>query len=163
MAEDRLMDAGTITVQMHIPVAPSSLAFQHSEKLSAMDLTRLDGYMDGAGRLQIKSGTASEAWFDIDVMGGHAHGAVRGVYRNLQVSVVDQDPGSDKGANRVAAILTNHLKVRNENLPDKAGALKAGKSVMLAGRRRRFCSLPGSRSARASWIWSVCKRARSHR
>lgn len=127
-AEGRLMDAGTMTVQMRIPVAPSTLAFQYSGKLSAMDLTRLDEYMDGSGRIQIRSGSASEALFDIDVVGGHAHGAVRGVYRDLQVKVVDRDTGSERGvANRVATILTNHLKVRNENTPDKAGVLKAGK------------------------------------
>ena len=128
MAEGRLMDAGTLTVQMHIPVAPSTLAFHYSGKLSAMDLTRLDEYMEGAGRIQIKSGSASEAWFDIDVVGGHAHGALRGVYRDLQVKVVDGDTGSESGVtNRVATILTNQLKVRNENTPDKAGVVKAGK------------------------------------
>ena len=128
LAEGRLMDAGTMTVQMRIPVAPSTLAFQYSGKLSAMDLTRLDEYMDGSGRIQIKSGSASEALFDIDVVGGHAHGALRGVYRDLQVTVVDRDTGSERGVtNRVATILTNQLKVRNENTPDKAGALKAGK------------------------------------
>ena len=127
-AEGRLMDAGTMTVQMRIPVAPSTLAFQYSGKLSAMDLTRLDGYMDGSGRIQIRSGSASEASFDIDVVGGHAHGALRGVYRDLHVTVVDRDTGSEKGVtNRVATILTNQLKVRNENTPDKSGALKAGK------------------------------------
>ena len=128
LAEGRLMDSGTMTVQMRIPVAPSTLAFQYSGKLSAMDLTRLDEYMDGSGRIQIRSGSASEALFDIDVVGGHATGAVQGVYRDLQVRIVDQDTGSEKGVtNRVATILTNHLKVRNENTPDKTGALKAGK------------------------------------
>ena len=128
LAEGRLMDAGTMTVQMRIPVTPSTLGFQYSGKLSAMDLTRLDEYMDGSGRIQIRSGSASEALFDIDVVGGHARGALRGMYRDLQVTVVDRETGSERGAtNRVATILTNHLKVRNENTPDKAGALKAGK------------------------------------
>jgi hypothetical protein len=127
-AECRLMDAGTLTVEMRIPVAPSALAFHYSGKLSAMDLTRLDEYMDGAGRIQIKSGNASEAWFDIDVVDGHAHGALRGVYRDLQVKVVDGDTGSAGGVtNKVATLLTNQLKVRKENTPDQAGAVKAGK------------------------------------
>ena len=128
MAEGRLMDAGTMTVQMHIPVAPSTLAFHYSGKLSAMDLTRLDDYMDGSGRIQIRSGSASEAWFDIDVVAGQAHGSVRGVYQDLHVKIVDLDTGSERGvANRVATMLTNHLKLRAENKPDKTGALKAGR------------------------------------
>jgi hypothetical protein len=128
LAEGRLMDAGTMTVEMRIPVAPSTLAFHYAGKLSAMDLTRLDEYMEGAGRVQIKSGSASEVSFDIDVTGGHAHGAVRGEYRDLQVKVVDGETGSEKSVtNRVATVLTNQFKVRKENTPDKAGALKAGK------------------------------------
>jgi hypothetical protein len=128
VAEGKLMDAGTMTVQMRIPAAPTTLAFQYSGKLSAMDLTRLDEYMNGSGAIQIRSGRASEASFDIDVAGGHAHGTVRGAYRDLQVTVVDRDTGSEKGvANRAATILTNYLGVRKENTPDQAGALKAGK------------------------------------
>ena len=128
LAEGRLMDTGIMTLQMRIPVAPSTLAFQYSGKLSAMDLTRLDEYMDGSGRIHIKSGRASEALFDIDVVGGHAHGALRGVYRDLQVTVVDRDTGSEKGiSNRVVTLLTNHLMVKNENAPDKTGASRTGK------------------------------------
>ncbi len=128
LAEGRLMDAGTMTVEMRIPVAPATLAFHYSGNLSAMDLTRLDEYMGGAGRIQIKSGSASEAWFDIDVVDGHARGAVRGVYRDLQVKVVDGDTGSAGGVtNLVATVLTNQLKVKSENTPDKTGAVKGGK------------------------------------
>jgi len=126
--EGRLMDAGTLTVQMRLPVAPGTLAFHYAGKLSAMELTRFDEFMEGAGRVRIRSGSVSEAWFDIDVMGGHAHGTVRGMYRDLHVKVVNGDSGSEKGAvNRVATVLVNAVKVRNENAPDKAGVLKAGK------------------------------------
>jgi len=128
VAEGKLMDAGAMTVQMRIPAVSSTLAFQYSGKLSAMDLTRLDEYMNGSGRIQIRSGSASEAMFEIDVVGGHAHGTVRGAYRDLQVTVVDPDTGSEGSvANRAATVLANYLKVRRENPPDKAGALKAGK------------------------------------
>lgn len=128
VAECRLMDAGTMTMEMRIPVAPSALAFHYSGKLSAMDLTRLDEYMEGAGRIQIQSGSTSEAWFNIDVVDGRAQGALRGVYRDLQVKVVDGATGSADGVtSRIATVLTNQLKVRSENTPDKTGAMKAGK------------------------------------
>lgn len=127
-AEGRLMDAGVMTVRIRLPAASSTLAFHYSGELNAMDLTRLDEYMEGSGRIQIKSGSVSEAWFDIDVVDGHAHGTVRGEYRDLQVKVVNRDTGSAKGiVNRAATVLANTLKVRNENIPDKTGALKAGK------------------------------------
>ena len=127
-AEAWLMDAGAITMQMRIPVAPSALAFQYSGKLMAMDLTRLDEYMGRVGRIQIKSGTASEAWFDIDVEDAHARGSVGGVYRDLQVKVVDRETGSAGGVtDRVATVLANHLKVRHENTRDATGLEKTGK------------------------------------
>lgn len=127
-AEGRLMDAGTLMVQMRLPVAPGTLAFHYSGSLSAMDLTRLDEYMEGSGRVQIRSGRLGEATFDIDVVDGHARGVVRGTYRNLHVVVVSRDTGSRKGvANRVETILANALKVRNDNTPDQAGALRAGR------------------------------------
>lgn len=128
LAEGRLMDAGTMTVQMHIPVAPAALTFQYSGKLTAMNLAHLADYMEGAGRIQIRSGSASETIFDIDVVGGRARGALRGVYRDLQLKVVDKDTGSDGAiTDRVATVLTNHLKVKDENTPDKAGVSKEGK------------------------------------
>jgi hypothetical protein len=127
-AEGRLMDAGTMSVEMRIPVAPSSFAFQYSGKLDAMELTRLGDYLDRAGRIQISSGTLSEALFDINVESGRARGALRATYRDLRVTIVDRETGSDKGAtNRVATILTNELKVKDENIPNKAGVLREGK------------------------------------
>jgi hypothetical protein len=128
MARGRLMDAGALTVEMRIPVAPGALAFHYAGKLEAMDLTQLDDYLDGAARFQITSGSAHEALFDIDVVDGHARGVLRGRYRDLQVKLLDQNTGSDKGVtNRVGTVLANQLKVRRENAPDKAGVLKEGK------------------------------------
>lgn len=127
-AEGKLMDAANLTVQMSIPAASSTLAFHYSGKLAAMDLTRLDKYMNGSGRIQIRSGSESGASFDIDVVDGHARGAVRGAYRDLQVTVVNGDTGRASGvASRAATILTNYWEVRKENTPDQAGKLKAGK------------------------------------
>lgn len=127
-AEAKLMDAGTLTVQMQLPVAPRSLAFHYSGKLSAMDLTRFDDYMDGAGRIQIESGRATEAEFDIDVVDGHARGTLRGEYRDLQVKVVDGKTGRADGVvDRVATLLANELKVKDDNTANESGAMKAGK------------------------------------
>jgi len=127
-AETKLMNAGTLTVQMQIPVAPASLAFHYSGKLSAMDLTRLDEYMEGAGRVQIESGRAHEAQFDIDVAEGHARGGVHGEYRDLHVKVVDGETGRADGVvSRIATVLANALKVKDDNTPEKPAAMKAGK------------------------------------
>ncbi len=127
-AEGRLMDAGTLRVQLQIPVTSPALSFHYSGKLDAMELTGLDGYLTGAARFEIKSGAASEVRFDIDVVDGHARGLLHGVYRNLQVRILDTNTGSEKGAaNRVATVLANQLKVRRDNPAGAAAAAREGK------------------------------------
>lgn len=128
LAEGKLMEAAVMTVQMSIPVEPVGLAFHYSGKLGAMDLTRLNEYLSGTGGFEIKAGHTSGAAFEVDVVDGHAHGVLKGAYQDLRVTVLDRETGSEKGVtNRVATIVANQLKVRHENMPDKAGVMKEGK------------------------------------
>lgn len=127
-AQSRLMDAAPLTVDMSIPVAPDALAFRYSGKLGAMDLTRLNAYLSGTGGFEIKSGRADGAEFSVDVVGGHARGILQGIYRDLQVTVLDRETGEDDGlTTRVATVLANQLRVRHDNTPDASGKLKEGK------------------------------------
>jgi hypothetical protein len=125
--QGKLMDAGTLTVLMMIPVTSSDFSLHYSGSLSAMDLTRLDAFLDIAERTRIKSGSAQEAAFDIEVTAGQARGHVRGIYRDLEIAILDKQTDTEKGVgNRVASFLANLLKIRNSNAPDAAGALKVG-------------------------------------
>ena len=120
-----LMNAGTLKVLMTIPVASPGFSFHYSGSLSAMDLTRLDGFLDIAERTRIKSGSAQEASFDIQVTAGHTRGQVRASYKDLEIAVLDKQTDSEKGLdNRVASFLANLLKIRSANLPDASGAMK---------------------------------------
>ena len=123
-----LMDAGTLKVLMSIPIAPPDFALHYSGSLNAMDLTRLDAFLDIAERTRIKSGSAKEAAFEIDVIAGQARGYVRGIYENLEIAVLDKQTGTEKGIeNRVFSFLANVLKIRNANAPDASGSMKEGK------------------------------------
>jgi hypothetical protein len=93
-----------------------------------MDLTRLDAFLDIAEHTRIKSGSAQEAAFEIDVTAGQAHGHVRAIYRDLEMAVLDKQSGTEKGFdNRVASFLMNGLKIRNANAPDAVSPMKEGK------------------------------------
>ena len=100
-AQGDLMDAGTLKVQMSIPITPSDFSLHYSGSLSAMDLTRLDAFLDLAEHTRIKSGSAQEAAFDIQVTAGQARGRVRGIYRDLVIAVLDKQTGT---ANRDSTI-----------------------------------------------------------
>jgi hypothetical protein len=122
-----LMDAGTLKLVMSIPITPPSFALHYSGSLSAMDLTRLDAFLDIAEHTRIKSGIAKEAAFDIDVTAGQARGRVRGIYGNLEIAILDKQTGTAKGLNnRVASFLANLLKIRSSNAPDTSGSMKEG-------------------------------------
>ena len=126
-AQGDFMDAGVLKVLMTIPIAPSDFSFHYSGSLSAMDLTRLDAFLDIAERTRIKSGSAQEAAFDIEVTAGQARGQVRGIYKNLEIAVLDKQTDTEKGLdNRVASFLANLLKIRKSNAPDASGAMKEG-------------------------------------
>jgi hypothetical protein len=122
-----LMNAGTMKVLMSIPITPPSFAFHYSGSLSAMDLTRLDAFLDIAEHTRIKSGRAQEADFEIEVTAGQARGRVRAIYKDLEIAVLGKQTGSEKGFdNRVASFLANLLKIRKSNAPDASGSMKEG-------------------------------------
>jgi hypothetical protein len=126
-AQGDLMEAGTLKVRMSIPITPPDFSLHYSGSLSAMDLTRLDAFLDIAERTRIKSGSAQGAAFEIDVTAGHARGHVRGIYSDLEIAVLDKQTDTEKGAaNRVASFLANLLKIRSSSAPDASGAMKEG-------------------------------------
>jgi hypothetical protein len=126
-AQGDLMDAGTLKVLISIPITPPDFSLHYSGSLSAMDLTRLGAFLDIAERTRIKSGSAQEVAFEIDVTGGQAHGRVRAIYENLEIAFLDEQTGTEKGFdNRVASFLANLLKIRNSNAPDASGSMKEG-------------------------------------
>jgi hypothetical protein len=127
LGQGDLMNAGTMKVLMSIPITPRSFALHYSGSLSAMDLTRLDAFLDIAEHTRIKSGSVKEAAFEIDVTAGQARGRVRATYGNLEIAVLGKQTGSEKGFdNRVASFLANLLKIRKSNAPDASGSMKEG-------------------------------------
>ena len=118
-AQGDLMDAGTLKVLMTIPLTPPDFSLHYSGSLNAMDLTRLDRFLDIAEHTRITSGSAQEASFEIDVNAGQARGHVSAIYKDLEIALLNKRTGSAKGLeNRAASFLANELKIRHSNGPD---------------------------------------------
>ena len=116
-----------MTVQMSIPITPPNLSLRYSGSLSTMGLTRLNAFLEIAEHTRIKSGSAQEAAFEIDVIAGQARGRVRAIYKDLEIAVLDKQSGTAEGLdNRVFSFLANLLKIRNANAPDASGSMKEG-------------------------------------
>jgi len=127
-AQAKLMDAGALQVHMTIPLGGPNLSLRYAGTLGAMDLTRLDAFLDRAEHLRIKSGRVDEVAFEVGVIAGRAHGQVRANYRDLKMAVLDPVTGTEKGlGNRMASFLMNTFKLRHSNGSDVAGAVKKGK------------------------------------
>jgi hypothetical protein len=126
--QGNLMNAGTMKVLMSIPITSQDFSLHYSGSLGAMDLTRLNAFLDISDHTRIKSGRAQEATFKIDVTAGRARGRVRGIYRDLVIAVLDKKTGTEKGfGNRFASFLANLLKIRHSNAPNTSGSMKEGK------------------------------------
>ena len=125
--QGELMNAGTMKVQILIPITPPDFSLHYTGSLSAMDLTRLDAFLEIAEHTRIKSGSAQAAAFEIDVNAGQARGRVRAIYKDLEIAVLDKQTGSAKGlTDRVASLLANVVKIRNANAPEGSGSSKTG-------------------------------------
>lgn len=127
-AQGDFMEAGTLKVVMSIPITPLDLSLHYSGSLTAMDLTRLDPFLDIAEHVRITSGHAEEAAFEIDVTAGHARGRVRAIYEHLEIALLDKQTGTATGLDhRVASFLANVWKIRSSNARDASGFSKEGK------------------------------------
>ncbi|MCX6567079.1 MAG: hypothetical protein NTW38_11790 [Candidatus Aminicenantes bacterium] len=120
-AQGDLMNAGTMKVQMSIPITSPDFSLHYSGSLGAMDLSRLSAFLDIVDHIRIKSGSAQEAAFEIDVTAGRARGRVHAVYKDLTIAVLDNQTGAEKG---FASFLANLFKIRNSNATNVSGATK---------------------------------------
>jgi hypothetical protein len=127
-AQGNLMNAGTLKVAMTLPVVSPDFSLSYSGALSAMDITHLNAYLENAESFRITSCQAESVTFDIQVKAGRATGNVYPIYRDLNIALRNQETGSEKGVlNRTESLLANTFKIRNANLPESSGKLRAGK------------------------------------
>ena len=49
------------------------------------------------------------------------------MYKDLNIAAINVLTGSEKGVlNRLASFMTNAMKIRGSNMPDKSGSIKIG-------------------------------------
>jgi hypothetical protein len=118
-----LMNAATLRVQMTIPIRPHTFSLHYSGSLDAMELSELNPFLERAERIRINSGSTEGAQFEIEVRDGQARGRVRGVYDDLNISLLDEQTGAK---HRITSLLANLLKIRTSNEPDALGEMRVG-------------------------------------
>jgi hypothetical protein len=122
-----LMNAATMKVLMAMPITPTNFSFHYSGSLRTMDLTRLDAFLEIAEHARVRSGSAEEAAFDIEVTSGHARGRVWATYSDFAIAILNKQTGDEKAsANRIASFFANALKFRSANAPEGSASRKEG-------------------------------------
>ena len=140
--QGNFMKTSTMKILMVIPVVSPEISFRYSGSLDVMDLTRLNSFIEVGERLRIKSGILQRATFDVNVTAGRASGTVRVMYRDLTIAVLDSRTGSERGVfNRITSFITNAMKIRGTNVPDKSGSMKIGEVKYTRKRDDTFLQL----------------------
>ena len=148
-AQCDFMNAGVLKVRMTIPVTSPDFSLHYSGSLSAMEITRLNAYLEIAEHTRIKSGSVQEVTFDIDVTAGQARGSVHSSYRDLEIAVLDKQTGTEEGLdNRFASFVANVFKLRSSNVPEGSGSMREGEV--------NYTRRPKDRFMRFVWfaLWS---------
>ncbi len=141
-AQGDFMKTSTMKILMVIPVASPEISFRYSGSLDLMDATRLNSFLEVGEGLRIKSGILQKATFDINMIAGRARGTVRVIYRDLNIAVLNRRTGSERGAfNRIASFMTNAMKIRGTNMPNKSGSMKIGEVKYTRKRDDTFLQL----------------------
>jgi hypothetical protein len=126
-AQGALMNSGKAKLALVIPISSPAFSLQYSGSLGAMDLRRLNRFLEIAEGTRFTAGALDTATFDITVVDGRAHGSVRAVYRDLNIAAIDNRTGSAGGVlNSISSFMANTVKLRTENIPDPSGAVKMG-------------------------------------
>jgi hypothetical protein len=127
-AQCAFMNAAALKVQMTIPVFPRDFSLHYSGSLGAMDLTRLDAFVEPVDSTRIKSGSAKGATFEISVTAGQARGSVRAIYQDLKIAFLNKQTGSSGGLfMHLGSFFANTFKIRAANARNAAGVEKEGK------------------------------------
>jgi hypothetical protein len=126
-AHAKFMKTSTMKILMVIPAISPKIKSRYSGSFGAMDLSRLNSFLEIGEDLRIKSGSLQSVTFDISMIAGRSSGTVRAVYRDLYIATLNKRTGSERGAvNRIKSFIVNEMKIRETNIPDKSGSIKIG-------------------------------------
>ena len=122
-----LMQVSRMNVLMTIPFSSPDFSFRYSGSLSGMNLSGFNPFIEISEHKRLKTGILQSAAFDIDVTAGRASGNLRAVYKDLKIVAIEDSTGSESGVgNTIVSFISNNIKLRTTNMPDKSGSMKIG-------------------------------------
>jgi hypothetical protein len=124
---------------MELPPVSDEFSLTYSGSLGAMQLDKLNPFLEHSEYVHVNSGSLESASFAIGIHAGHATGTMKAVYRDLYISIVNKRTGSSRGIiNTIGSVIINQLKLRNENGVDTSVLRKNGRIDYVRKPRNTF-------------------------
>jgi hypothetical protein len=122
-----LMNSGTMSMVITIPINPTESPLLCSGSLGPMDLRVLNRFLETAEQVRITAGVLQDASFEFAIVSGRGGGTVRAVYRDFQIAKINRVTRNAGGTDDViVSFLANTFKLRGSNEVDGSGGMKIG-------------------------------------
>ncbi len=124
-ARTRVNGAGLLRTTWRIPLLAPHLALSFKGRLGAMDVRAFNDTFVPLSGVRVESGEVDSLWFQADVKHGMAKGSLHGIYRNLEVEMLNEATGERTLGNRLKTVVTG-LALRSKNVPGE-GDMETGR------------------------------------
>lgn len=121
----RVNGAGLLRTTLRIPLLAPQLALSFEGRLGVMDARAFNDTFVPLSGTRIENGQVDSLWFQADVKRGMATGPLHGVYRNLEVEMLNEATGERNLRNRLKTAVTS-LALRSKNVPGE-GDMETGR------------------------------------
>lgn len=124
-ARTRVAGAGQLQATIRLPLLSPHLTFSFEGKLGPMDARAFNtAFVDMSG-IRIENGQVDSLWFEGTVQRGNATGFVQGMYRNLEIEMLDQESREQEFPDRIKTFVVNDMTLESENTPEDS-SLRSG-------------------------------------
>lgn len=124
-ARTRVAGAGRLQTTIRLPLLSPHLTFSYEGQLGSMDARAFNTAFVNMAGVRVESGEVDSLWFDADIQEGNATGSVQGIYRDLEIEILDEEFREQGVTGRLKTFAANELVLESENTPDD-GELRAG-------------------------------------
>lgn len=124
-ATTRVAGAGRLQTTIWLPLLAPNLTLAYRGHLGPMDARALNTAFVNLAGVRIEEGTVDSLWFAAQVESGTATGTMEGVYRNLDLELLDKNTGSRGLKDRIRTRILNDLMIKSSNTSEDE-ALRTG-------------------------------------
>ena len=126
--ESEFMNAGTLRMNMKLPVTSPTFTAIVTGSLSKTKLPNLNTFLQVAENVSITSGVCQSASVTMKIINGNARGSIRILYKDFKLAFLDKRSKSSKGVlNILKSFIANTFTFNSSNEKDSDGIVKLGK------------------------------------